>query len=113
MKKVVIPLTGGKLCAHFGHCEKFALLDVDEEQKKILNREDLEAPPHEPGLLPSWLAERGATMIIAGGMGARAQELFAQNGIEVLIGAAADEPENLVQSYLSGSLRSGANPCDH
>ena len=58
--RIAIPLADGKLAMHFGHCERFALVDVDPTEKKILKREDIAAPPHEPGLLPKWLAERGA-----------------------------------------------------
>jgi predicted Fe-Mo cluster-binding NifX family protein len=111
--KIAIPLANGKLSLHFGHCERFALVDVDPAEKKILKREDIEAPPHQPGLLPSWLAERGATVIIAGGMGQRAQGLFIEHGIEVIVGAPADTPERLVGDYLAGTLQAGENVCDH
>jgi predicted Fe-Mo cluster-binding NifX family protein len=111
--KIAIPLANGKLAMHFGHCERFALVDVDAPEKKIVSREEIEAPPHQPGLLPSWLAERGATMIIAGGMGQRALGLFAEQGIQVVVGAAAETPEKLVLDYLAGSLRAGENVCDH
>jgi predicted Fe-Mo cluster-binding NifX family protein len=111
--RIAIPLANGKLAMHFGHCERFALVDVDATEKKIVCREDIEAPPHQPGLLPSWLAERGATMIIAGGMGQRALGLFAEQGIQVVLGAAAETPERLVSDYLAGSLQAGENVCDH
>ena len=111
--KIAIPLADGKLSMHFGHCASFALLEADEKEKRIVKREDLQAPPHEPGLLPRWLAERGATLIIAGGMGQRAQDLFCQHGIEVVVGAPAETPETLVAAWLSGTLQSGANACDH
>ncbi|MBN1140498.1 MAG: NifB/NifX family molybdenum-iron cluster-binding protein [Deltaproteobacteria bacterium] len=111
--KIAIPLANGKLSMHFGHCEKFALLEVDPEFKRILNREDLIAPPHEPGMLPPWLADRGANVIIAGGMGQRAQALFAQEGIQVIVGATAEPPERIAAAYLAGTLQSGANLCDH
>jgi len=111
--RIAIPLVNGKLSLHFGHCERFALIDVSPADKKILGREDVESPEHEPGLLPRWLAERGAGLIIAGGMGRRAQDLFARQGIEVLVGAPAETPERLVADYLDGTLRSGANICDH
>ena len=111
--KIAIPLADGRLSPHFGHCERFTLIDVDTAANKIVKREDIEAPPHEPGLLPAWLAQRGATVIIAGGMGQRAQDLFAQNGIRVLVGAPAEVPEALVLDYLSGTLQVGDNVCDH
>ena len=111
--RFAIPLADGKLSMHFGHCECFALIDVDPKAKTILGKQELQAPEHEPGLLPRWLAERGAELIIAGGMGARAQNLFVQNGIQVVVGAPAQAPETLVGSYLEGTLQSGANICDH
>ena len=111
--RIAIPLANGKLAMHFGHCERFALVDVDTVEKKITSREDIEAPPHQPGLLPPWLAERGVTMIIAGGMGQRALGLFAEQGIQVVLGAAAETPERLVSDYLAGVLQAGENVCDH
>jgi predicted Fe-Mo cluster-binding NifX family protein len=106
-------LAEGKLATHFGHCAAFALLDVDAAQKKIIERRDVAAPPHQPGLLPAWLAERGASVIIAGGMGQRAQALFNQQGIQVIVGAPAETPEKLAADFLAGTLQSGENACDH
>jgi predicted Fe-Mo cluster-binding NifX family protein len=111
--RIAIPLADGRLAMHFGHCASFALVDVDPAAKRILKREDVAAPPHQPGLLPPWLAQHGATLIIAGGMGQRAQVLFAENGIQVMVGASADTPENLVSEYLAGTLEVGDNVCDH
>jgi predicted Fe-Mo cluster-binding NifX family protein/predicted RNA-binding Zn-ribbon protein involved in translation (DUF1610 family) len=111
--RIAIPIADGKLSMHFGHCERFALIDVDPSQKKILKREDVIAPPHQPGLLPPWLAEQGVNMIIAGGMGQRAHGLFAEKGIQVVVGAPAETPENLVSAYLVGTLETGENVCDH
>ncbi len=111
--KIAIPLADGVLASHFGHCERFALLEVELEQRKMLARNDIVAPPHEPGLLPRWLAEHGADMIIAGGMGERARELFSQSGIKVFTGAPPVDPEQLVHHFMHGSLSLGANQCEH
>jgi predicted Fe-Mo cluster-binding NifX family protein len=111
--KIAIPLVEEKLCAHFGHCEKFALIEVNQESASIIQRTDLVPPPHEPGVLPQWLHEQDVTLIIAGGMGQRAQELFAAKGIKVVVGAPFDDPEQIVNKYLSGKLESGSNLCDH
>jgi len=111
--KIAIPVAGGKLCAHFGHCELFALVDVDETAKKILKKEELPAPPHQPGLLPGWLKQQGADMVIAGGMGMRAQEFFGQMGIKVLVGAPSDTPEKVIDAWLQDNLVIGGNICDH
>jgi ATP-binding protein involved in chromosome partitioning len=111
--RIAIPLVDGRLAQHFGHCAMFALIDVDPDRREILARQDVPAPEHQPGLLPPWLAERGAHVILAGGMGGRAQQLFAQQGIQVVVGAPAETPEALVAAWLAGTLVSGENLCDH
>ena len=109
--KFAIPVAEGKLTAHFGHCKEFALVDVKDNQ--ITSKVTLEPPPHEPGVLPRWLHQLGANVIIAGGMGQRAISLFAENNIEVIVGAPVLAPEVLVQGYLENTLATGGNVCDH
>jgi predicted Fe-Mo cluster-binding NifX family protein len=111
--KIAIPLANGRLAMHFGHCDEFALVDVDENTREHRGTAVLTPPPHEPGLLPRWLHEQGANVILAGGMGQRAQQLFAERGIRVVYGVASDTPEIVVQAFLDGTIVSGANPCDH
>jgi ATP-binding protein involved in chromosome partitioning len=111
--RIAIPVTDGKLSTHFGHCEEFAVVDVDEQTKQIANIEKLLPPDHEPGVLPKWLGEQKADVIIAGGMGQRAQQLFAQNKIKVVVGASDQPPEELVSAYLNNTLETGNNICDH
>jgi ATP-binding protein involved in chromosome partitioning len=106
-----IPLAEGKLCSHFGHCEQFAL--VETENGKIRDKIMHTPPAHEPGVLPRWLRDLGAQVIIAGGMGSRAQQLFMEIGIRVITGAPMDPPESLVNQYLAGLLVTGENVCDH
>ncbi len=109
--RIAVPTADGMLCNHFGHCEKFVLLDVHGSE--IQSRTEVTPPPHEPGLLPRWLADQGVRMVIAGGMGHRAISLFEERGIRVLTGAPADAPHNLVRRYLDGTLVCGQNVCDH
>jgi ATP-binding protein involved in chromosome partitioning len=109
--RFAIPLVEGVLCNHFGHCEQFAIVTVDGD--RIVQKDLMNPPPHEPGLLPRWLHGLGVDVIISGGMGRRALDLFAQNGIRVLTGAPNLAPEALVEQYLTQSLQIGANVCDH
>lgn len=111
--RFAVPVSNGLLCPHFGHCDEFALVDVDRTSHEILGLSSVPAPEHEPGLLPAWLAERGAEFIIAGGMGSRAQQLFTQQGIDVITGASVMEPDLAVQQFLAGDLATGENACDH
>ena len=111
--KYAVPVSGGVVSQHFGHCEQFALIEVDETKKQILKRELVNSPGHEPGLLPPWLAKKGVSLVIAGGMGSRAQGLFQQNKIGVITGIMESDPEKAVLSHLNGILATGANICDH
>jgi ATP-binding protein involved in chromosome partitioning len=111
--KIAIPVVQGRLSMHFGHCDEFVIVDVDPVKREILGSETVDAPPHEPGLLPVWLKELGADLIITGGMGSRAQMLFKEKGIDVMVGASSDEPEAIVKAYLDGTLATGTNICDH
>ena len=109
--KFAIPLADGKLTAHFGHCKEFAIIDVEENI--IKKKEILVPPPHEPGVLPKWLHEKAVNVIIAGGMGNKAQVLFNEQNIKVVTGAQPLEPEELINSYLNNTLVTGNNLCDH
>ena len=111
--RYAVPVTDGRLAAHFGHCEHFALIDVDEATKTIVHKEFMASPGHQPGLLPVWLAEQGAAAVIAGGMGSRAQALFKENRIQVIVGTMGDAPEQIVLEYIQDNLATGDNICDH
>jgi ATP-binding protein involved in chromosome partitioning len=111
--RIAVPVVQDRLSPHFGHCEKFIFFDVDVDNKKILHQESMAAPAHEPGVLPTWLHERETDVILAGGMGQRAQGLFEEKGIRVLIGAPSDDPRTIVENYLNGILQLGDNICDH
>ncbi len=112
MKKIfAIPMESGKLCAHFGHCEKFAIVETMDNK---VTKEDLIDPPvHQPGVYPKFLAQQGVHVILSGGMGQRALDLFAQNNIEVCKGVATESPAKLVELYLNKQLKTAENLCDH
>jgi predicted Fe-Mo cluster-binding NifX family protein len=111
--RLAIPVSRGILAQHFGHCDNFELIDVDTAKKEILQRRTVAAPPHQPGLLPGWLAERGAEVILAGGIGSRALQGFTAHDISVIVGVPELDPESLVRNYLDGNLQTGDNVCDH
>ena len=111
-KKIAVPVNdNGMLDAHFGHCKFFALFEV--ENNIILSEENVVPPPHEPGVLPKWLAEKGATDIIAGGMGQKAIEIFNNNKVNVFVGASQLPAKELVEGFLNNTLRLLSNYCDH
>ncbi len=111
--RFAIPLVGGAISPHFGHCEQFALIDVDATKRTVVKKQIVGSPGHLPGFLPTWLAEQGVSVVLTGGMGPRAQALFQQNRINVVIGVMETDPERAVLNYLNGSLKIGDNVCDH
>jgi predicted Fe-Mo cluster-binding NifX family protein len=98
---------------HFGHCEKFVFVEVDAAAKSVIGMSEAVPPPHEPGVLPKWLHEQQVNVIIAGGMGMRAQQFFNEYGIEVVVGAPAEKPDTVALNWVNGTLVTGGNVCDH
>ncbi len=110
-RKYAVPVSNGTLDEHFGHCNSFVLIDVIDNV--VTNTTTIDAPPHQPGLLPGFLAEKGVTDVIAGGMGQRAIQLFNQCNVNVFVGAPKLTPEALVHGHLVGSISFASNYCDH
>jgi predicted Fe-Mo cluster-binding NifX family protein len=111
--KIAIPVVDGRLTPHFGHCDEVVLVEADFAERRIVGIKNLKPPPHAPSVLPRWLEKQGANVIIAGGMGQRAREMFTESGVYVVVGAPSATPETLVADYLDGILVSGENICDH
>jgi Mrp family chromosome partitioning ATPase/predicted Fe-Mo cluster-binding NifX family protein len=111
--KIAVPIFEGKLSAHFGHCPEVALVEVNLQTKTIVATQVIPTPPHEPGRFPGWLRGEGADMVIAGGMGQRALQLFEQAGVKVIVGAPSEPAEVIVSAWLQGRLQSGDNVCNH
>jgi predicted Fe-Mo cluster-binding NifX family protein len=110
-KKIAIPLENGVLCAHFGHCEQFAFIIV---QNGVIKEVSAHTPPeHIPGLYPRWVAQFGVTDVIAGGMGQKAIDLFNQQNINVFIGAPMIDSKQIVTQFIDNSLVLSANYCNH
>ncbi len=111
--RIAIPVSGENLNTHFGHCDQFAIYDIDESKKTVVDSMMLPPPGHQPGALPAFLGEHGVNLILTGGMGSQAQSLFKDQGILVILGVPVEKPDKLIMDYLSGNLDSGSNACDH
>lgn len=122
---IAIATDGGHVSPHFGRCEAYTLLDI--QNANIVKKEQMANPGHAPGAIPEFLNRKGANKIVCGGIGARATQLFAHYGIEIVAGieGAVDEViEKLVDGTLVGKeakCRPGAGRgygvektvCDH
>ncbi len=110
-KRIAIPLENGVLCAHFGHCQTFAIVQVNNGQVESV--EEFSPPEHVPGLYPRWVASFGVTDVIAGGMGHKAITLFNEQKINAYVGAPIKPAKELVEDFLADRLALTANYCNH
>lgn len=109
--KIAVACEGNMVTEHFGHCENFTIYTI--ENRNITKRESIPNPGHKPGFLPNYLNGLGTNIIVSGGMGAGAIDIFNEKGIEVIVGAEG-LAENAVNLYLKGELKSTGSVChDH
>lgn len=108
--KIAVATDGPMVAAHFGRCPEYTIFTVNSG--KVENRVIIPNPGHEPGFLPGYLAKLGVSCIIAGGMGPRAQGLFAENNIQAITGVSGPVDE-VINLYLAGRLESGESLCEH
>jgi predicted Fe-Mo cluster-binding NifX family protein len=109
--KIAIPIVNDLMTIHFGQCEKFAIVIIEEGQ--ILRIDFKDPPVHENGAYPIFLAKMGVNVVISGGMGLNARKLFSRHNIEVYFGVLNESPRILVEKYLLHQLQGGQNMCDH
>jgi len=109
--KVAVPLRENRFSTHFGGADAFALYTVDEVKREVGPRQLAAPPEHGRGVFPMWLRQQGATMVLAGGMGPRAANIFSQHGISVLLGVSGDDPDDMIRQFLAGTLESSGELC--
>ena len=108
MLKIAVASEGEKVTEHFGHCVNFNIFETQNDQ--IVKSESISNPGHRPGFLPNFLNDMGVNVIISGGMGGGAIEIFNEKGIEVIVGAQG-EARAAVTAYLRGELKSTGSVC--
>lgn len=106
--KIAVAAMGTTVAGHFGHCENFIFFDTQDG--KILSEQSVPNPGHRPGFLPNFLADHGAQVVIAGGMGGGAVDIFNERGVQVIVGAQGDARAT-VQAFLAGELVSTGSVC--
>ena len=108
MMRIAVAAEGKNVTEHFGHCVNFMLYDV--ENNKITKEESVDNPGHKPGFLPNFLADKGVKVIISGGMGQGAVDIFNERDVEVVTGASGDA-RTMAERYLKGELKSTGSVC--
>jgi len=109
--KIAISTEGDYVSEHFGRCPYFTFFEVSDGI--ILKRELVQNIEHSPGAVPKFLKEKGVDLIISGGMGRKAVDLFRTFGIEIIIGAQG-KIDDIIEKYLKGNLKvddESSKPC--
>ncbi len=100
----------GRVSAHFGRCPAYTLVEVRDGRPGAVRVVDNPfAASHAPGVVPAFLRDLGADVVITGGMGPRAIAMFERFGTEVVTGASGRIGEAL-ETWLAGEL-AGTEPC--
>ncbi len=111
--RIAIPISGGQISRHFGHSEEFLFADADMEKHEVVKSHSEIAPEHVPGFLPRWLKDRDVDVVIAFGMGGRAQDLLTASSVQVVTGISSSDPTVALTEFLAGTLKAGQNGCEH
>ncbi len=106
--KIAVACEAEMVTEHFGHCANFDIFEAEGDQ--IFESESIANPGHAPGFLPNFLNDRGVNVIISGGMGGGAIDIFNNKGIEVIVGASGVARE-AAEAYLKGTLKSTGSVC--
>jgi predicted Fe-Mo cluster-binding NifX family protein len=106
--RVAISTDGEFVSQHFGRCPTFTIVDL--QNGKVIAKEVVENPGHEPGYIPQFLHERGVEAIIAGGMGMRATGFFDEFGIKAIVGISGKIDE-VVEQIAKGTIKGGESLC--
>lgn len=106
--KIAVASEGTATAGHFGHCANFNIYEV--EAGVIVKEESVQNPGHRPGFLPNFLADMGVNVIVSGGMGGAAVEIFNERGVEVVIGIVGEAKAN-AEAYIAGNLESTGSVC--
>ncbi len=108
--KIAISTDNTNVSAHFGRCSHYTIFQV--EDKQIKGETIVDTPPHQPGFLPGFLNSQGVDVVISGGMGPRAQELFKGLNIEPIVGVSG-KIDDVIAAYIDGTLVPGESSCNH
>lgn len=108
MLKIAVASEKDMVTEHFGHCLNFNIFEA--ENRQIVDSKSIPNPGHKPGFLPNFLNDLGVNVVISGGMGGGAVDLFNEKGIEVIVGARGDA-RTAAEQYLQGNLQSTGSVC--
>jgi predicted Fe-Mo cluster-binding NifX family protein len=106
--RVAISTDADFVSAHFGRCPLFTIIDIKDG--KVVKKETIDNPGHQPGYIPQFLHQMGVEYIICGGMGMRATGFFDELGIQTIVGVSGRIDE-VIEKIKKGTLKGGESLC--
>jgi len=106
--RIAISTDGDFVSAHFGRCPSFTIVDIESD--KVIKKEIVDNPGHQPGFIPEFLSRKDVKCIIAGGMGMRATGFFDEFKIKVIVGVSGKIDE-VISKLQKGTLEGGESLC--
>ncbi len=102
-----------QVAPHFRRASHFTFVDLDGDGEivKVEVKENPFVNIHGPGIVPQFVKEEGADVMVAGGMGVRASQFFQNIGIKPVVGAQG-RVMDVLQAILRGEEFEGTL-CDH
>lgn len=104
---ISIPTNGNKgyddeVCQHFGQARYFTLYDSEKKEIKFIDN----TSEHQggTGLPPELMHSEGVEIMLCGGMGGRAIQMFSNYGIKVFTGMNGTV-KNAIDLYENGKLK--------
>lgn len=109
--KIAVPTRDKQVDNHFGHCEYYTVIEVDQHKKQI----GMETVPSPEGCgcksnIATVLKEKGVDIMLAGNMGEGALNVLKGQGIRVIRGCSGDV-NMLVEEYLKGNIKDSGESC--
>ena len=109
--KIAVTHENGQIFQHFGRTEEFKVYNVEEG--KVVSSEVISTNGKGHGALGEVLETLGVEVLVCGGIGLGAQIGLQDMGIS-LYGGHSGDCDEIVTSYLEGTLKFNANiVCNH
>jgi predicted Fe-Mo cluster-binding NifX family protein len=111
--KIAVPITSEKyIDSHFGQCESYGVYTISEkneitEVKTIKSQQGCGCKSD----IASVLSSEGVKVMLAGGIGGGAINVFNNNGIEVVRGCSG-KADDVVKLYIEGLVKDSGSSCN-
>jgi len=111
--RVAIPIDNGKISEHFGRAQKFLLLTVDRENKRIVKKDEIKNPYFKKRIraglaCAKLLVNKGIDVLITKEIGEIAYHMLSDEGIEIY--SAKGDLDETIKDFIEEKLEKMEKP---